>query len=169
MDRRTILLAAIATATAAPALGQTSASPEIGEAEAMHDTKTAMIGGASLQMANIALEKAANEKVKQFAKFEHDEQTTVGEVLKSMDPSLSPPSPPADVAEAIEKLLKKSSGAAFDREFISAQIDGHEMLRSIQQDYLKVGKDPQTVNTTKLVLGMIEEHLALLRDLRRTA
>jgi putative membrane protein len=85
-----------------------------------------------------------------------------------MDPSLSPPSPPADVAEAIEKL-KKLNGAAFDREFVSAQIQGHEMLRSIQQDYLKVGKDPQTVNTTKLVVVVIDEHLALLRDLRRVA
>jgi putative membrane protein len=117
---------------------------------------------------NLALEKAADEKVKEFTKFEHDEQTTVGEVLKSMDPSLSPPSPSADVAEAIAKL-KKLNGAAFDREFISAQIQGHEMLRSIQQDYLKVGKDPQTVNTTKLVFGMIEEHLALLKDLHRMA
>jgi predicted outer membrane protein len=168
MDRRTILLAAVATATAVPAFGQTNTTPEIGEAEKTHDTKTAMFGGASLQMANIALEKAANEKVKEFAKFEHDEQTTVGEVLNSMDPSLSPPSPPADVAEAIDKL-KKLNGAAFDREFISAQIQGHEMLRSIQQDYLKIGKDPQTINATKLVVVVIDEHLALLRDLRRMA
>jgi predicted outer membrane protein len=167
MDRRAILLAAVATATAVPALGQTSASPEIDEAEKTHDTKTATIGGASLQMANIALEKAANDKVKEFAKLERDEQTTVGEVLKSIDPSLTPSSPPADVAEAIEKL-KKLNGAAFDREFISAQIKGHQILSSIQQDYLKVGKDPQTVNTTKLVVVVINEHLTLLRDLCRT-
>jgi putative membrane protein len=81
---------------------------------------------------------------------------------------LSLPNPPADVAEAIEKL-KKLHGAAFDREFVSVQIQGHEMLRAIQQDYLKVGNDPQTVNTTKLVIVVIDEHLALLRDLRRMA
>jgi putative membrane protein len=167
MDRRTILLAAVATAAAVPALGQTSTSREIGEAEKIHDTKTATIGGASLQMANIALEKAANDKVKEFAKFERDEQTTVGAVLKSIDPSLTPSNPPADVAEAIEKL-KKLNGPAFDREFISAQIKGHQMLSSIQQDYLKVGKDPQIVNATRLVVVVINEHLALLRDLRRT-
>jgi hypothetical protein len=42
------------------------------------------------------------------------------------------------------------------------------MLRSIQEDYLKAGKDLGTINTTKLVIGMINEHLTLLSDLRRT-
>jgi hypothetical protein len=41
------------------------------------------------------------------------------------------------------------------------------MLRSIQEDYLKSGRDPETVNTTKLILGMIKEHLTLLADLKR--
>ena len=34
----------------------------------------------------MALEKARGAKVKEFAQFERDEQTTVGEILKSMDP-----------------------------------------------------------------------------------
>lgn len=123
---------------------------------------------ASLKMADMALEKARGAKVKEFAQFERDEQTTVGEILKSMDPDLGSPNPPADVAQALEKLQQLKSGEAFDREFITAQIRGHEMLRSIQQDYLKSGRDPETINTTKLILGMIKEHLTLLADLQRT-
>jgi putative membrane protein len=169
MNRRLILLAAAATAAVGPALAQTNptnAMSAMSEAEKTHAMKTAMIGHASLLMAGIALDKARNAKVKEFAKFEHDEQTTVAEVLKSMDPSLSPPDPPKDVTEAIDKLKQMKSGEAFDREFVSAQIQGHEMLRSIQEDYLKVGKDQETLNTTKLVLGMIKEHLTLLADLK---
>jgi hypothetical protein len=41
------------------------------------------------------------------------------------------------------------------------------LLRTIQERYLKTGHDLPTVNTTKLVLGMIDEHLALLSDLDR--
>jgi len=46
------------------------------------------------------------------------------------------------------------------------QINGHEILRTIQEDYFKAGTE--AVNTTKLVLGTINEHLSLLTDLRHT-
>jgi putative membrane protein len=167
MNRRMILLAAAAAATASPALAQTASQSQVGDAEKTHAEKTAAIGGASLQMANIAMQKATHPKVREFAKFEHDEQTTVTAVLKSMDPSLNPPAPPPDVAAALDKLTKMRAGTAFDREFISAQTKGHELLRTIQEDYLKAGHDLPTVNTTKLVLGMIDEHLTLLSDLDR--
>jgi hypothetical protein len=39
------------------------------------------------------------------------------------------------------------------------------LLRTIQEDYLKVGHDPDAVNTTKLIHLMIGEHLTLLSDL----
>jgi hypothetical protein len=42
------------------------------------------------------------------------------------------------------------------------------MLRTIQEEYLKEGKDQGTINATKLVLGMINEHLILLSDLKRS-
>ena len=118
-------------------------------------------------MANLAIEKARGAKVKEFAKFEHDEQTTIAEVLNSIDPSLTPPPPPPEVAQAIEKL-KQLKGEAFDREFVSAQIKGHQTLRGIQEDYLNAGATSEGMNTTNLALGMINEHLTLLDDLHKT-
>lgn len=50
---------------------------------------------------------------------------------------------------------------------VSAQIRGHETLSGIQQDYLKAGRNPQATDTAKLLLTMINEHLALLSDLHR--
>ena len=187
MDRRALILTVAATAAAAPVLAQTnpaanmppspganrpsqanSAPPALSQAAETHAAKTAQFGHASLEMANLARENASDAKVKEFAKFEHDEQTTVAKVLKSMEPSLMPLPPPAEVAQAIDRLKQLKPGDAFDREFVSAQIKGHEMLRTIQEDYLKVGKNPEAMNTTKLVLGMIKEHLSLLTDLRET-
>jgi putative membrane protein len=185
MNRRAILVAAIATAAAVPAIAQTNSAadqptnpptnpqagstpPALGQAAKTHAENTAQIGHASLEMADIAMQKARGAKVREFAKFEHDEQTAVAEILKSMEPSLAVPPPPAEVAQAIDRLKKMKPGEAFDREFVAAQTKGHEMLRSIQEDYLKDGKNPEAVNTTKLVLGMINEHLTLLSDLRNT-
>ncbi len=187
MDRRTMFLAAAAAAAAAgPAFAQTQPAPAtppqaapnspntpsstrpspLGQAEQTHASQTAMLGGASLQMANIALQKARHPRLREFAKFEHDEQTIVAEVLKSMDPNLQPAQPPQDVTATIDRLRNMSPGLAFDREFVEAQIKGHEKLRGVQEDYLKTGKDLPTINVTKLTLGMINEHLALLSDLR---
>jgi hypothetical protein len=49
---------------------------------------------------------------------------------------------------------------------VTAQIQGHEKLKTIQEDYLKSGQSQPFVNTAKLVLAVINEHLALLNDLR---
>jgi len=194
MDRRMMILAAAAAATAGPAFAQTKPPPTtpggpaapvspplpepttpraaststaaLGQAEQTHDNQTAMYGGASLQMADLALQKARHPRVKEFAKFERAEQTTAAEVLKSLDPNLNPPAPPQDVAATINRLKDMRPGDAFDREFVSAQIAGHEKLRTVQQDYLKTGNDLPTVASSKLILGMIEEHLTLLSDLR---
>lgn len=179
MDRRLVLMTlAGAAGAAAPAFAQTAApmsgSPMagssmtgMGPAEKDHAMKTAMAGMASLKMADIALEKARDAKVKEFAKFEHDEQTTVSEILKSMDPGMTPPAPDAKTAELIDKLGKMKSSAEFDRDFIKGQTEGHEKLLAIQEDYLKVGKDRETINATKLVRGMVKEHLVLLADLHK--
>jgi putative membrane protein len=173
MNRRTILLAAAAAATSRTAIAQTNqmpapsgASGQLGNAAQTYANQTAMVGGASLQMADLALRKARHNRVREFAGFEHDEQVTAAEVLKSMDPDLNPPQPPANIAAALERLKQTRPGEAFDREFVSAQIQGHETLRTTQEDYLKSGKDSAFGNTAKLLLTVIKQHLALLHDLQ---
>jgi hypothetical protein len=44
----------------------------------------------------------------------------------------------------IDKLKNMRGDEVFDREFVTAQIQGHEMLTSIQEDYLKEGKEQGT-------------------------
>jgi len=60
-----------------------SAGP-MGQAEAQHLQQTLATGTVALQTSEIALQKAQNPKVKQFAQFERDEQTTIAEVLRSI-------------------------------------------------------------------------------------
>ena len=169
MDRR-ILMVALAAAASAGATGSAYAqgAATMGQAEMEHAKKTAMVGSVALMTSDVALEKARNAKVKEFAEFEHDEQTTVAEILKSMDPSMAPPSPDPKMADMVSKLKGMSAGAAFDKAYVAGQIEGHEMLLKIQEDYLKVGKDMAHVAVTKLVRGMVKEHLTLLSDLHKT-
>lgn len=181
MDRRLILMSLAAMAGTGPALAQMAGSTsgamsgsmpggmtmEMGQAEKNHAMRTGAAGAAALMVADLGLEKARGAKVKEFAKFEHDEQTTIAEILKSMDPSMSPPKPDAKMTATIDKLREMKPGPEFDRAFIQAQTDGHEVLLDIQEDYLKVGKNREVVNVTKLARGQIKEHLTLLSDLKK--
>lgn len=180
MDRRLLLLSLMAAAGASPVLAQatapmtptaapTAGGNAMGQAEMDHAMKTAMAGAASLMMADAGLQKATNARVKDFAKFEHDEQTTIAEILKSMDPNMAPPKPDAKSAEMIEKMKGMKAGAEFDRLFVMAQTEGHEKLLAIQEDYLKMGKNREHVSIAKLARGMIKEHLVLLGDLKKLA
>jgi predicted outer membrane protein len=196
MIERRILLAALATAAAAPAFAQTSNSQmskdqpsgstaatrsgqqaELGEAEKRHIMNTMAAGGMSLLASRAALKKVRDDDVKEFAQFEVAEQETIADVLMAMmDPSkasgkINPPSD-SEVRQQVSKddqaMLEKMegmNGEAFEKAYIRAQIDGHQKLLRIQEDYLASGKDPAHLGIAKLARGQIKEHLTLLADL----
>ncbi len=63
----------------------------MGEAEARHAADTLAAGSASLAASRVALNKATDPHVKQFARMEVAEQETIADVLKAMrDPPRSP-------------------------------------------------------------------------------
>ena len=153
----------------------------MGEAEAKHAADTSTVGLAALQTSQIALKKAQNPKVKEFAQLEIAEQETIADVLKSMRDQSTPASgqvkaPTAEVIQTnldakgkamAEKLQKAEAGAAFDHEYVQGQIEGHQQLLEIQEAYLKSGKDRENLNVTKLMRGQIKEHLTLLQDMMK--
>jgi putative membrane protein len=153
----------------------------MGEAEAKHAADTTTVGLLALQTSQIALKKAQNPKVKEFAQLEVAEQETIADVLKSMRDQSTPASgqvkaPTADTVQSnldakgkamVEKLQKAEAGAAFDREYVQGQIEGHQQLLEIQEAYLKTGKDRENLNVTKLMRGQIQEHLTLLQDMQK--
>jgi hypothetical protein len=57
-------------------------------------------------------------------------------------------------------------GGTFDREYFDAQTQGHERLLRIQDDYLRSGRNLDSINVAKLARGMIKEHLQLLADIK---
>lgn len=179
MDRRHIFLGLpVAIAAASSALAQGSAMPagpgasptagaKLGNAEVEHAKKTAIAGAATLESSKVAVTKAQNEMVKMFAMFERDEQMTIAEVLEAMDPSLGAAKPDAKMADMLQKMNAMPAGAEFDKAYVAAQVQGHETLLSIQEEYLKVGRNREHVAVAKMARGVIKEHLALLAHTRK--
>ena len=118
-------------------------------------------------------------RLKQFAGFEIAEQETVANILKAIQTGAAPngaiPSPSdAEVMQnlddagksAVEKFRQMNAGWAFDREYLRAEIDGHNRLLEIQQAYLRAPDNLDETNVAKLAQGMIKEHLTLLGDMQ---
>lgn len=177
MNRRhAIRSLAAGTALVAGALASSGALSQeampMGEAEKKHAADTKMVGGLSLATSRVALEKASDAMAKEFAKWEVAEQETIADILKTMESggmkaegALHPPSE-AEVegmldAEGKAKLadLQGMDGPAFDKAYVTAQLEGHKKLLAIQEDYLKAGQNREHLSVTKLARGQIKEHI----------
>ncbi len=189
MDRRH-LIAALAVAAAGPALAQTSGTMPssssagsmaagasnamqgmmaMGQAEQQYMQRTLMNGTVSLETSKIALDKARNDDVKQFAKFEAEEQQTVAEIIRSMgDPSSTASTgamPQGEMAQMVEKLRGMQAGAEFDRMYVQGQIQGHQELLKVQEEYVRGGQNMHVKHIAMLAAGRIREHITELQDL----
>src|SRR3712207_607416 len=134
MHRR-LVLTGLATAAASPALAQSQqpapipvtpqpagsqsgaaagglfqSSAQIGQTEIEHLQQTLAGGTVALQTSEIALQKAQNPRVKQFAQFERDEQTTIAEVLRSIQEPVA--TAPGGTASAAASAGGAASAAA---------------------------------------------------------
>jgi putative membrane protein len=87
-----------------------SAGP-MGQAEVQHLEQTLATGTVALQTSEIALQKAQNPKVKQFAQFERDEQTTIAEVLRSIQEPAATASSGAAAAAASGNATASASAS----------------------------------------------------------
>jgi putative membrane protein len=202
MDRR-VVLTGLAAVAAAPALAQQAqpANPQatgaasggaaggvysqanqgqMGQAEMQHMQQTMMAGAAALQTSEIALQKAKDDDVKQFAQFEVDEQRTIAEVLRSMmepastaatggqTPAAAQPQLDQKHAQMVQKLQQMKAGEEFDKAYIDGQIQGHQELLQIQETYLKSNsRNREHMNVAKLARGHIKEHLTMLQDIKK--
>lgn len=180
MERRSFLTGmALAAATAAMASPAFAAMPAGVDQE--HFNNTTKVGSMSLAASRMAVMRAQHPKVMEFAKFEVAEQETISNVLMTMkkgddtiDGTVPKPSDAEVMAHVDEKgkkdlakLKATANGAAFDKAYVMAQIQGHEMLLTIQEKLLKKGGLREQVNAAKLAKGMIKEHLTLLNDIKK--
>jgi putative membrane protein len=172
MDRR-VVLAGLAAAAAAPAFAQTRETPSptppaqtdapatggmspgmgrmgMSQADMQHMQETLRIGTLALETSKIALDRAQNHDLKQFAQFEMDEQETLSEVLRSMmepattaatgsSSSMSGSAMQLDAKsrDMVEKLRGAQPGATFDRLYHQGQVEGHRELLQVQERYLQ--------------------------------
>jgi putative membrane protein len=153
----------------------------MGQPETQHIQDTLRIGALALATSKVALEKAQHPLVKQFAQFEIAEQQTIAEVLDAIQGasgtaatvgqgagSSAEPQLDEEGRQVLQKL-QRAKASAFDAEYVSGQIDGHQKLLRVQESYIGSGKNLINLSLAKLARGQIKEHLALLNTANRQA
>jgi putative membrane protein len=197
MDRR-IALAALGTFAAAPLAGRALAqsggpAQRPGNLNVRHLEDTMQVGTVALATSRMALEKARDAHVRQFAQFEIAEQETVAAVLKAMQEpettastanagsngqptaagtssrtadSNGQPSLGPQGGPMVDKM-QKLSGAEFDRQYIQAQLDGHRQLLQIQDAAIQSGAPREQLAFARMARTQVSEHIVLLQELQK--
>ena len=158
-----------ATTQAAPPAA--SAAPmDVSKIKTEADFRTVLgaAGTVSLMSAQTGVDKASNDMVKEFAKFEVDEQKTVSSILKELKTPM-PSMTEADKAK-LASLKSTDKGAAFDRMFVQGQLDQHMVLKDICETYLDNGKGTDAASKearhlAMLALSTINQHIAQAKEL----
>jgi putative membrane protein len=125
-----------------------------------------VIGPAELSLATsqIAVNKATNKNAKEFAGFELGEAIAVTGVLKDLGTPV--PAMDAKAKATLEKIKSTPAGPEFDKAYIKAQLENHEFLRDLAQNYVSKGKlagaaENQGRHLATLSLAVFKEHVAI--------
>lgn len=121
-------------------------------------------------ISNLALEKSQSSKVKTFAnqmiKAHTDSTAKLKAAAGSVSPAITPD--PTMTAEQTAKLeeLRGLSGAAFDKAYMAAQVDGHEMTLAALKDYAATGDVPQLKTFASGLVPTVAAHLNMAKGLK---
>ena len=180
-NRRSVLAgaAALATVPIVTAMGQSSAPaaetrtptpamPDVSGVRTAKEFAAGVIGPAELSLATskIAVERATHPMVKEFAGFELTEAIAVTTVLGQL--GTTAPAPDAKAQATLAKIKNAHEGAAFDRDYITAQVENHKFLRELATAYLKNAPrdtsdmaELQGQHLATLALATFKEHVLL--------
>jgi len=132
-------------------------------------TETLSGGLFEVEMGKAALEKSSSEEVKKFAQRMVDDHSKVIDELIQLAATKgsSPAKEMKKVHRDIIDNLSKSSGAAFDKAYMAQMVNDHVKDVSAFRKEAKEGKDPEVKAWAAKTLPILEDHLAMARDLSK--
>jgi putative membrane protein len=111
--------------------------------------KASLVNMAEIQLGQLAVERAQDPQVKQFAQTMIDDHTKAQEQLKNVASSQNIPVP-SSIDSKHQKLhdkLAKLQGAEFDRAYMDAMVDGHKDAEKLLKKRVERSGTSMTSNT----------------------
>ncbi len=136
------------------------------EADQSFVTKASQGGAAEVKLGQMAQEKAANQKVKDFGRQMSEDHAKAGDELQriAQQKNLRTPSELTAQDDALMKKLQGLSGSAFDKEYMSAMVKDHEEDISEFQKEANSGSDSDVKAFASKTLPTLNQHLRMAKE-----
>lgn len=134
------------------------------------DTKfahEAAIGGMTeVELGKVAVQKASNDKVKQFGQRMIDDHTKAGDQLKSLaaKKNITLPTEMDAKSKAMVDKMSGMSGAAFDKAYMKDMVADHRKDIAEFQKEASTGSDTDLKSWASTTLPTLEEHQRLAQE-----
>jgi putative membrane protein len=125
---------------------------------------------AEIELGKVAQQKSQNADIKAFGQRMVDDHTKASEELKPIADKMGVALPTA--AEGKHgKMVKDLSNREknFDREYVNAMVKDHEKAVKLFEKTSKKGDSEEVRQFAAKQLPVLQEHLKMARDLRKTA
>ena len=174
---KTLVLAAALLALAAPVYAQNATDqmkngqpPTKASAATQKFVKTAAITDMfEIQAGKLAQEKAENQAYKDFAQMTIDDHTKTSNELKGMNVGVQLPQDLDSAHKTKIEKLNSLSGAAFERQYKTDQVEGHKQAIALFERYSKSGDNAQLKQWAQTTLPTLKTHLQHAEALPRPA
>ncbi|XQZ34587.1 DUF4142 domain-containing protein [Paracoccus yeei] len=124
------------------------------------DMQAILMGGNfSLLSSRAAADKGTDPAVKAFAALEVAEQEAVARAFGATPSDQVAP----EHAALLEQMTAMEPGAEFDRQYLAAQMQGHEQLRALHAAYAENGQNPTARGASIVGVPAIDSHMSMLR------
>ncbi|MCX2573128.1 DUF4142 domain-containing protein [Pedobacter sandarakinus] len=139
----------------------------VDDADSKFATTAAVNGMAEVEMSKLALQKSTNAQVKEFATMmvtDHgNANAELTEIAKMKNITL-----PTTVDEDHQKKyddLSKKTGADFDKDYVSAMMDGHKATLKLMEDEAKDAKDADLKAFASKTAPVVQGHLTMINKI----
>jgi putative membrane protein len=129
--------------------------------------KAAEAGIAEVSAGEQAVQKADNQKVKDFGQMMVTDHTKANDELKSLaaTKNVTLPTTPSVGLAAQKTKLDVLTGGAYDKSYIEGQIKDHEEVISLFRKESASGQDADAKAWAKKMLPALEKHLKAARQI----
>ena len=126
-------------------------------------------GMAEVKLGELAQQKAASEKVKEFGKRMVTDHSKAGDELKQVaqQENLNLPRHLSREDQATYDRLSKLNGKQFDEAYTRAMLTDHQKDISEFEKEASTGKDPELKQFASRTLPTLKEHLTLAHEMSR--
>lgn len=135
-------------------------------------SQAAQNGHAEVEASKMALEKASDPKVKEFAKHMVEDHTKANEELRSLASSkgVELPDGPSLLQKGKSKLmLSTADGEDFDRRYMDSMgITAHEDTIELFEKAVKEAEDAEVKAFAQKTLPKLQEHLKMAQEIQQT-